>query len=230
MAELVDINKTDICFILTDSIDGDLGHSSGQKGLEARKKLTGSPWLTANQVHGGEIYSVDPILLPPLPINPVDLKSADGIVCGEFTHPIAVFGADCGILGFASREGIFGVAHCGWRGLVSNIVGNLADSMRQLGATDIYGVIGYSIGRCCYEFSSDDLKRIEIQINAKVGGLTDQGKISLDLKKAIEIQMSRAHVDIVYKSDRCTACDQDLFSWRRDRASERQAIVGFLKS
>ncbi len=230
MAEWVHVNKTDICFILTDSKDGDLGHNSGQKGLKARKKLTESPWITVNQVHGGTIYSVDPKQLNTFPKSQLDLVSADGIICGGPFNPIAVFGADCGTLGFASKEGIYGVAHCGWRGLEENIVGNTAKSMRLLGATDIYGIIGHAIGRCCYEFSSDDLKRIENQINAEVAGETRQGKISLDLKKAIEIQMSRAFIEITYKSERCTACDQDLFSWRRDMTTERQAIVGIVKT
>ena len=115
-----------------------------------QERLAGAPWSSSRQVHGSTVIEIGRALGP-------TALEADGIVTAVADTPIAMFGADCALIAFASREGPVGIAHAGWKGLTQNVIGATVDALRALGASEIHAATSPMIGPECYEFSPGDL-------------------------------------------------------------------------
>ena len=89
---------------------------------------------------------------------------------------LAVLTADCAPVALASPEGVFGVAHAGWRGLVAGVLERTVDAMRALGATEIGAVLGPCIRAECYEFGPADLDRVAARLGDGVRATTAVGR------------------------------------------------------
>lgn len=119
--------------------------------------------------------------------------------------------------------------HAGWRGLVAGVI---AAAVRHLrGATPssrLVGVIGPSIGPCCFEVGPE--------VAASLLALGDAGALAsgrgdrslADLPRLARFQLMAAGVSVPDDDPPpCTRCHADLFpSWRRDRSADR--IVSFI--
>lgn len=120
------------------------------------------------------------------------------------------------------------VAHAGWRGLTSGILGNTVAAMEaSFGSapTDLLTAVGPCIGACCYvvgeevaaHFSDDLLRR------------SPEGRPHLDLARAAARELERAGVACgrITLSGQCNAClAERYFSHRRDRG--RTGRIGAL--
>ena len=153
-------------------------------------------------------------------------REGDGLVSTAAGAALAVFTADCAPVALASPEGVIGVAHAGWRGLVAGIVERTVDSMRASGAGDITGALGPCIHAECYEFSPADLDRVADVLGDGVRAQTSAGAPALDMQAAVRAVLARAGVTLAHDADVCTACAAtDHFSHRARAESERQATV-----
>ena len=210
----------------TGRAEGDMGHGGGavrqvRPDVAARRRaVVDLPWPWLRQVHGAEVVRVD---------GPGDAAGAqaDAVVTAEAGCAIAVLTADCAPVALASAEGVIGVAHAGWRGVVAGVIDATVQEMRALGATEIEALIGPCIRPECYAFGSDDLEQVAAVLGDGVRATTSAGDPALDLPAAVHTALVAAGVDPSATADIgvCTACSPHYFSWRARGELQRQAAV-----
>lgn len=177
------------------------------------------PWSWLRQVHG------DAVVVVAAPGDGAG-SNGDGLVSSAPGTALAVFTADCAPVALASPEGVIGVAHAGWRGLVAGIVERTADRMRALGAGEITGALGPCIHAECYEFSAADLDQVAGVLGDGVRARTPAGTPALDMQAAVAVVLERAGVTLAHDAAVCTSCAaDDYFSHRARAESQRQATV-----
>lgn len=137
--------------------------------------------------------------------------------------------ADCVPVAIAdSRSGRIGVAHGGWRGLASGVVGRLVNAMGQ--STSLVAWIGPAIGRDAYEVGEDVRSKMCQAFDDAVTGEvftpgTRPDKWQLDLHALTAKLLANAGVNRVYGDRLCTFSDARFHSHRRERSAGRMATV-----
>lgn len=213
---------------VTTRADGDLSVLGPTRQLQARRAaVVDRPWVWLRQVHGREVVVVadgdDPLARAG--------AEADALVTTRDDVALAVHGADCGIVGLWSPEGVIGAAHAGWKGLEAGVLGAVADAMRARGASRIRAVAGPCIGPECYEFGADELEAMAAALGPAVRSTTSWGTAGLDLPAALGAALEQADVDLVVPPAPCTACAVDAhWSFRARAERGRQALVVWLSA
>ena len=179
---------------------------------ESLEKLHG-PIQFMNQVHGSRIVIIENVT--------DEAPTADALVTGIPGVTLAVMVADCIPLLLTSREAVAAV-HVGRRGLVNGIAVTTLELMREMGAQDICATIGPAICGSCYEVSSQLHDEVIAQFPL-ASAKTISGTPSLDLPKALMAVLQGAGVELITNQEICTVENQDLFSYRRDGVTGRQA-------
>ena len=114
--------------------------------------------------------------------------------------------------------------HCGWRG---SVVGIIAKTIQRLvtecgsRSRDLIAAIGPSLGPCCAEFRNyrDELPPALWRYERRPLHF-DFWQISRDQLLAAGLAAENIEV-----AGRCTVCDADFFSYRREQTTGRQAAV-----
>ena len=210
----------------TGKAEGDMGHGGEpvvavRPDVAARRRaVVDLPWTWLRQVHGAGVVRVE---------GPGDRAGAraDAAVTAGAGCALAVLTADCAPVALASVEGVIGVAHAGWRGVLAGVLEATVDEMRALGATDVSAVIGPCIHPGCYAFGASELDRVAARLGDGVRATTPGGESALDLPAAARAALARAGLGPAEVTDVgvCTACSPRHFSWRARREQQRQAAV-----
>ena len=195
---------------LGDHVGDEASYVSGNR--EIIEKAHG-PIQFMNQVHGSRIVIIESVT--------DEAPTADALVTGIPGITLAVMVADCIPLLLTSREAVAAV-HVGRRGLVNGIVVKTLESMREMGAQDICATIGPAICGRCYEVSSQLHDEVIAQFPL-ASAKTISGTPALDLPKALMAVLQGAGVGAITNQEICTVENQDLFSYRRDGVTGRQA-------
>lgn len=184
--------------------------------LKNRAILTSlvGPTQFMNQVHGDRIALIEEVT--------DEIPTADALVSGIPGIALAVMVADCIPLLLSSRESVAAV-HVGRKGLVNEITRKTISVMRDMGASDITAILGPSICGNCYEVS-EDIYREVLATHPAAESRTPQGTFSLDLPKALLEVLQDEGIGVINEFQ-CTVESQDLFSYRRDGVTGRQAGV-----
>jgi YfiH family protein len=166
-----------------------------------------------NQVHGNRVVVIEEVtdVVP----------TADALVSGIPGITLAVMVADCIPLLLTSKQAIAAV-HVGRRGLVNNVALKTIEVMREMGAQDISAIIGPAICGSCYEVSADIHQEV-VSNFPMADSRTNSGSLALDLPKALNAVLQSAGISIDTSQSACTVEDSDLFSYRRDGVTGRQA-------
>ena len=134
-----------------------------------------------------------------------------GVVC-------AVLTADCLPVFISTRDGLMvGVAHAGWRGLISGVIENLINSFDSSG-DDLVVHLGPAISMRSLEVG-EEIKDIYLSKNiAFVRSFSiHNNKHYLDLYDAAKIILERFKISSISGGDRCTFKEaKHFFSYRRD--------------
>lgn len=147
---------------------------------------------------------------------------ADGLLTRRRDLALAIVTADC-VPVLIAGEGIgegreLAAVHAGWRGIAGKIVpaaiGRLASRPAAMRAW-----IGPAIGKCCYEVGEDVAARVVRGTGETAGAALvrrgPRGRPHLDLAAAVESQLRSAGVVRIRRVERCTRCDAELWSYRR---------------
>lgn len=196
---------------------GDLA-GSGPLVDNRRRSVVDLPWTVLRQVHGARVVMVE------APGRATG-EAADAAVSSLPGAALAVLTADCAAVALASPEGVFGVAHAGWRGLRAGVVEGTIQAMRRLGATRVDSVLGPCIRRCCYQFGERDLDEMASRFGQAVRSCDDRGQPALDLPAAVKAALHIAGASVVGDSGVCTSCAEGYWSWRGQATDRRQATV-----
>ena len=204
--------------------EGDLGHGGAyvhevRPDVEARRRdVVDLPWTWLRQVHGDEVVRVD------APAAGAGTR-ADAAVTDRAGCALAVLTADCAPVALASREGVIGVVHAGWRGVLAGVVQRAVKELRTVGASHVQAVVGPCIHRECYPFGAEELERVVDRYGPQVAGRTLSGEPAMDLPATVRAALGEQGVDDVEDVGVCTACSPDHYSWRARREQQRQAAV-----
>jgi copper oxidase (laccase) domain-containing protein len=95
--------------------------------------------------------------------------------------------------------------------------------MRAIGATQISGLLGPAICGSCYEVPLDLHNRVTA-VHPLASSKTRFGAPALDLPKALIAALTLVDVPVGISAG-CTLEDEDLFSYRRNQRTGRQAGV-----
>ena len=209
--------------VFTDRGAGDLGHAGDhvhavRPEVEARRRaVLDLPWTWLRQVHGDRVVVVTE------PGGGAGQR-ADAAVTDRPGCALAILTADCAPVALVA-DGVVGVAHAGWRGLVGGVLERTVESMRVSGARDVRALLGPCIRPGCYEFGSDDLARVARRLGDGVRAKTASGAPALDVPAGVRAALAEVGVDDVDDVGVCTACSPVHFSHRARRELGRQALV-----
>ena len=137
--------------------------------------------------------------------------SLPGVVCGVLT-------ADCLPVFVSKKDGsMVGIAHAGWRGMISGVVENLIESFDCNGA-ELVVHLGPAISSNFFEVG-EEIKDLYLSKNNnfKRSFSFNNNKYYLDLYKAVKIILEDFKVVSISGGDRCTFLESEhYFSYRRD--------------
>ena len=176
--------------------------------LKSRFDLPSEPvWI--NQTHSSKC--IDAALVNSIEEADAIYTSKLGIVCGILT-------ADCLPIFISKKDGsMVGIAHAGWRGLVSGVIENLIQSFNCEG-DNLLVHFGPGISRNFFEVG-EEVKSLYLSKNI---GFTrsfsmKNDKNYLDLYDAAKVILEDFQIKIISGGDRCTFKESDdFFSYRRD--------------
>lgn len=166
-----------------------------------------------SQVHGDRIAIIE--------AKSEQAPTADALVTGIPGITLAVMVADCIPLILTSRE-VVAAVHVGRRGLINQVANKTIEVMREMGGSEISATIGPAICGSCYEVSQDVHQEV-VSLYPLADSRTSSGSLALDLPRALAGALESSGVTINPMIGRCTVEDKDLFSYRRDGVTGRQA-------
>jgi polyphenol oxidase len=170
-----------------------------------------------------------------LPSEPVWINQTHSSICVDASKVQSIFEADasftsdsrvvCGILTadclpvFVSKKdgSMVGIAHAGWRGLVSGVIENLIDSFDSAG-DDLVVHLGPAISKYSFEVG-EEIKALYLSKDNDFerSFSFNDSKHYLDLYDAAKIILKSYEVSLISGGDRCTYKEEDcFFSYRRD--------------
>lgn len=200
--------------------DGDLAVASD--GVAGRRAaLVDLPWTWLHQVHGARVVTVT---------SPGEHAGAraDAAVTAVPGAVLAVQSADCAPVVLVA-DGVVGVAHAGWRGIVAGVLPATVAAMHDLGAGQVHAVLGPCVHPGCYAFGAADLAAVEAAVAAPVAGTTSAGGPALDVPAAVTASLASVAVDLDTSASTCTACAADRhWSHRARGEAGRQAALAWL--
>ncbi|MBW3621900.1 MAG: peptidoglycan editing factor PgeF [Armatimonadetes bacterium] len=203
---------------------GDDPHHVDQNRLRLTRALGLYPlWVTAEQVHGGDVARVKETDAGE------KIPGVDALITRTPRLPLALMYADCASVYFFDPERrAIGLAHAGWRGTAADIAGNTVRAMVEAFGSrpeDLWAGLGPHIGACCYTVGEEVVQALEPWEGSI---LRQRGRIQVDLGASNRAQLREAGVreDRILAASPCTACNTDrFFSYRREGATGRMAAV-----
>ena len=134
-----------------------------------------------------------------------------GVVC-------AVLTADCLPVFVCKKDGsMVGIAHAGWKGLISGVIEGLIESFQCNGA-DLFAHLGPAISKNYFEVGSE-IKDLYLSKNSNFARSFSfyRDKHYLDLYDAAKVILESFNITVISGGDRCTFKESDeFFSYRRD--------------
>lgn len=206
--------------VFTDDHHGDLAVTVDRPTLDARRRaIHPARWTWLDQVHGAEVVVVT---------RPGEYAgaAADAAVTAVAGAPLAVHTADCAPI-LLEGDGVIGVVHGGWRGLLGGVIEATAEAMADLGGPARAATLGPCIRARCYEFGEADLAAVAARYGPGVVAETAWGTPALDLVATVRAACTWLEVELGDVAV-CTACSSNHRSHRARGDSARQALVAWL--
>lgn len=167
---------------------------------------------TMHQVHGCAVAELIAPADPP--------PQVDAVTTTAVGLPLVVQVADCVPLLLADLEGgRVAAVHAGWRGVAADVVGATIEAMRPVGVVQAWA--GPAICPGCYEVSAEVRSQAADAV-PEAAATTRAGTPAIDLRRAVVAQCAAQGVECAVVGG-CTWESPDLFSYRRDAVTGRQA-------
>ena len=179
-----------------------------RKILKAHYDLPSEPiWI--NQTHSSKC--IDAASISTSEDADASYSSKVGVVC-------AILTADCLPVFVSKKDGtMVGIAHAGWRGLVSGVIENLVSSFNSDGE-DLLVHLGPAISKNSFEVG-EEVKSLYLSKNMdfKRSFSIKNNKNYLDLYDAARIVLEDLQIKLISGGNRCTYRESsNFFSYRRD--------------
>ena len=180
--------------------------------------------VSARQVHGNRVF-----VLEGRPCYDLEVDGYDAIVTDSRGAGLLVKQADCqAVLLFDPVRPAVGIVHSGWRGSTANVIRAAIEAMTDAYGTnpaDLKAALSPSLGPCCAEFVGFRNELPSYMHSYQVRpDYFDFWEITFDQLRDAGVGKER-----IFSSRLCTVCNNDYFSYRRDKTTGRFASVIGLK-
>ena len=179
-----------------------------RKILKSYFHLPSDPvWI--NQTHSSICINAD--LTNSLVDADASYSSKSGVVCSIIT-------ADCLPVFVSKKDGtMVGIAHAGWKGLISGVIENLISSFNSNG-DELLVHFGPAISKNSLEVGEEVMKLyLSKNINFERSFTIRNNKNYLDLYDAAKVILEGFSIKSISGGDRCTFRESsNFFSYRRD--------------
>ena len=176
-----------------------------------------------DSVHGADIAAVDAGGVIP---------GVDALVTSTPGLALVALGADCVPMALVGADGMTAVAaHCGWRGLVADVVEVAVQALRDRGTDVALAVLGPAVCGQCYPVPADRAEEVRAVRSDAVSRaallVTADGQPGIDVRaglrrRLVELDVAPAAILTV---GGCTVEDPRLFSYRREGITGRQGMA-----
>ena len=154
----------------------------------------------------------------------VDASSVSGIIEADASFTLnpgvvcAILTADCLPVFVSKKDGsMVGIAHAGWKGLISGVIESLIKSF-QCNGSDLVVHLGPAISKNYFEVGFE-IKDLYLSKNISFARSFSfyRDKHYLDLYDAAKVILESFNITLISGGDRCTFKESDeFFSYRRD--------------
>ncbi|MDO8529668.1 MAG: peptidoglycan editing factor PgeF [bacterium] len=159
------------------------------------------------------------------------IPEVDGLATNKQNIFLSITVADCIPVYFYEPERkIIALAHCGWRGIIQEIIKNTLEKIENLGgnAQNFEVALGPGIDKCHFEIKEDILNQFK-----KYPNFIEKrdSKIFIDLKGIIRKQLTEIGIkpENIEESDECTFENHSkYFSYRKDKPKAIEAMVAVI--
>lgn len=176
------------------------------------------PTQYMNQVHGNRVAVIEEVT--------DEVPTADALITGIPGITLAVMVADCIPLILTSKHAVAAV-HVGRKGLVNRVAEKTLEILGEISDQEISATIGPAICGKCYEVSSDIFNEV-VDHQPSTASKTLSGAPSLDLVAGLISDLQDLGIRKIDNQTRCTLEAEDLFSYRQNQITGRQAGLVWL--
>jgi YfiH family protein len=202
--------------------DDDGAVASNRSTLARALGASDSRLAVMDAVHGADVAIVD---------EPGVVDGVDALVTQAPGLAIAALGADCVPVALIGDDGLtVGVAHCGWRGLVIDVVHSVVSAVRDHGCDISTVILGPAVCGTCYPVPPDRadevVRRCSGPVSAAAVTRCADGQPGIDVRLGVRARLVELGLDpgVIMTAGGCTVEDPALFSFRRDGITGRQGI------
>ncbi|AJE67826.1 peptidoglycan editing factor PgeF [Corynebacterium glutamicum] len=177
------------------------------------------------QIHSNTVTVIDEA-----PADGQAVEATDALVTTQRGLALAVLVADCvPVLLSDTDAGVIAAVHAGRMGARNGIVAKTIAKMEELGAkpSRIHALMGAAASGANYEVPEAMARDVEAKLPGSIARTT-KGTTGLDIRAGLLRQMLSLGVQMIDSDPRCTIEDEDLFSYRREGPTGRQAGVVWL--
>lgn len=183
-----------------------------------------------NVVYMEQIHSNTVTVIDEAPADGQAVEATDALVTTQRGLALAVLVADCvPVLLSDTDAGVIAAVHAGRMGARNGIVAKTIAKMEELGAkpSRIHVLMGAAASGANYEVPEAMARDVEAKLPGSIARTT-KGTTGLDIRAGLLRQMLSLGVQMIDSDPRCTIEDEDLFSYRREGTTGRQAGVVWL--
>lgn len=189
-----------------------------EKNLTAKPGLADFCPVSLRQIHSDVVQIITGL--------PMARSEGDALVTNLPGILLIIKTADClPILAVDTQNRAIAAVHCGWRGTLRRVAAKTFQTMHQNYGSDygsLYVALGPCISQTCYEVGEnvrDKFEHEKLPRGVFSAHPLNKKKYLLDLRSANCAQILELGVPErnVFSLNRCTHCEQEFFSYRRDR-------------
>jgi len=153
-----------------------------------------------------------------------EVQSVDALVTLQVGVGLVALAADCvPVILVDPVAGVVAAVHCGWRGLMLDVVGAALEAMVGAGARvdHLRALVGPAICGLCYPVPRERVADVA-QVRPEAVATSRDGQPALDVRVGVAAGLAELGV-VTDLFGGCTFEDPDLFSHRRDGRTGRQS-------
>lgn len=203
--------------------DADASVAENRRRLAGVLGLAGDRVAVMDSVHGAVVAVVN---------GPGVVAGVDGLLTQEPDLAIVALGADCvPIVLVGDDDRTVAVAHCGWRGLVADVLGAVVAAMADLGSGVERVILGPAVCGSCYPVPPERAREVSDAWPGPVSRAAlvtcADGQPGIDVRRGAAARLVDLGVapEAVTSAGGCTVEDAGLFSYRRDGITGRQGVA-----
>ena len=203
--------------------DQDAAVAENRRRVSRALGLPGERLAVMDSVHGADVAVVS---------EPGVVVGVDALLTQEPDLAIVALGADCvPIVLIGDDDRTVAVAHCGWRGLVADVLGAVVGSMADHGSGVAHAILGPSVCGRCYPVPAERAAQVA---DARPGPVSHaalvtcaDGQPGIDVRLGAVARLVNLGIapDAITLAGGCTVEDPGLFSYRRDGVTGRQGVA-----